>query len=476
MKARVDRFLRHPRTEIALIVLILLSTTLLVVEIGLDREDKLFTYAHLAGDVVTGFFAFELLMRFWVAPRKSRFFRHYWVDILSVLPLMRPLRFLRVLRLIRLHRVGLLVHRRLLASSPALAAGFGIQLMILLTIGIIVLLGGMAMHHFEGGLPGTRFATLGDSLWWALFTLVSLQPTLGEPHTEAGRIVMAFVVLGGLATVAVFTGVMSAVMMQRLKSGLEVSDMELDELRGHVVICGWNRAAHLIIQELQQQNGRSDVGREIAVVAEFDELPMQELLKVDRTRVLFHKGDYTSMDVLERVGIRQASYAILLADKTRPRSDQDRDARTVLAALTIEKLNPNVFTCAQLLDRRNNVQLQVAGVENVVIDDEVSGSLIATSIRNRGLIGVITELLDASVGNNIYKVALPQDWQGLTFSEAGRRMKDAHDALLVALERRANGQAPESAKRETLVNPPAELPLKAGDDLVVIGRKLPQPA
>ncbi|MBI3832314.1 MAG: ion transporter [Planctomycetes bacterium] len=467
MKARIDRLLRHPRTEIVLIALILLSVGMLIAEIGLDREDKLYTYVHLSGDVITGLFAVELLLRYWVAPRKGRYFRFYWVDIVSVLPLLRPLRFLRVVRLIRLHRVGILIHRRLLASSPALAAGFGMQLMILLTIGIIILVGGMAMHHFEGGEPLSRFANLGDALWWSFFTLVSLQPTLGEPQTEMGRVVMAFVVMGGLTTVAVFTGVMSAVMMQRLKTGLEVSEMELDELREHVVMCGWNRAAPLIIKELQACS-RS---QSIVVVAELVETPDAELSSADRTRVFFYKGDYTRMDVLERVGISHASHAILLADKCKPRSDQDRDARTVLAALTIEKLSPNVFTCAQLLDRKNNVQLQSAGVENVVVDDEVSGSLIATSIRNRGLIGVITELLDVSFGNNLYKAALPASWTGLTFGEVTRRLKDEHDALVVGLERNAAGRRKEDRRCETMVNPAKSLTLEAGDELVIIARK-----
>lgn len=472
LKERIDRLMRDPRMDVAIILLILISVALLVAEIGIDPQGKATTYLHVTGDVITGLFAFELLLRFYTSPRKSRFFRNYWVDIIAVLPLMRPLRFLRIVRLIRLHRVGILIHRRLLASSPTLAAGFGMQLMILLTIGIIILVGGIAIHSFEGSDPGSNFKTLGDSMWWSFFTLVSLQPTLGEPKTEIGKVIMAFVVMGGLATVAVFTGVMSAVMMQRLKSGLEVTDVELDELRGHVVMCGWNRAAHLILEELQAtRTGRL---QEVVVIAEFEELPDTELSKVDRTRVFFHKADYTNMDVLERAGIRHATHAILLADKCKPRSDQDRDARTVLAALTIEKLNPGVFTCAQLLDRRNNVQLQAAGVENVVIDDEVSGALIATSVRNRGLIGVITELLDINVGNNLYKVALPDNWVGRSCGEASRRLKEEHEALLVGLERKSNGRRKEDHHCETIVNPASTLALELGDELVIIARKAPE--
>ena len=468
MKERLDKFLRDPRTEIVLIGSILLSVGLVVVEVGLDPKDLAFGSIHLAGEVITGLFAVELLLRFWVAPRKSRFFQHYWVDLIAVAPLFRPLRFLRVIRLLRLHRVGLLVYRRLQYNSPTLATGLGLQLMVLLVVGVIILVGGMAMHLAEGGGLNEKFNSLGASLWWSFFTLISLQPTGGDPASDLGRLVAAFVVLGGLATVAVFTGVMSAVMIQRLKMGMEVRDVDLDELRGHIVICGWNRAAPLIVDELHADPAFKN--QAIVAVAEFGETPDLELRGADRSRLYIHKGDFTRMDVLETVGIRHAARAILLADKCLPRSDQDRDARTVLAALTIEKMNPTVFTCAQLLDRKNNVQLQVAGVENIVIDDEISGSLIATTVRNLGLIGFISELLDMKVGNNLYKLALPAGWEKSSFGEASRRMKERHAALLVALERIVNG------KRETLVNPSDALALVAGDELVVIALTRPEVA
>ena len=61
--------------------------------------------------------------------------------------------------------------------------------------------------------------------------------------------------------------------------------------------------------------------------------------------------DALELEVLERVNIQSAGMAILLTDTLTPRSDQDRDARTVLAALTIERLKPDVFCCAELPSR-----------------------------------------------------------------------------------------------------------------------------
>ncbi len=166
--------------------------------------------------------------------------------------------------------------------------------------------------------------------------------------------------------------------------------------------------------------------------------------------------------------IYHASRAILLADTSRPRSDQDRDARTVLAALTMEKLNPTIYTCAQLLDRNNNVQLQAAGVEDVVVADEMAGHLIGNAVRNQGAMDVFAELLTVQVGNQFYRLPLPSTLVGKTFWYAQHHLKEQYDALLVAVERRIEG------RRQTDINPPMNYELQVGDYVVVIARQCPQ--
>lgn len=113
------------------------------------------------------------------------------------------------------------------------------------------------------------------------------------------------------------------------------------------------------------------------------------------------------MEVLRQAGLERAAVAILLADKTVPRSDQDRDAHTVLAALTIEKINRGIFTCVELLSRENQSHLTLAGVEEIIVPDEYGGKILAAAARNRGIVCMLDELLTRERGNNFYKSALP---------------------------------------------------------------------
>lgn len=464
LKSRLDRFVHSPRTEFTLIVLIVLSVVLVTAEIAWEGKNFNYEQINLAQNLLTSIFIVELTIRYIVARNKRRFFRNYWLDIIAVLPFLPAFHILRVLRILRLLRAGILLNRNLNRLSSTLAASIGAQIGVFLIIGLIILVGALAIHLLEGD-DNQAFASLKNSLWWSFFTLISGEPIGGQANTDAGRLVTLIIVIGGLTMFAVFTGVVSAVMVQRLKTVMEVKYLELDELRDHIIICGWNRSAPLLIEEIQADPAMKHC--QIVIVAEFPETPGKEIKKINHSDLYFYVGDYTIIDVLESVGIYHASRAILLADSTRPRSDQDRDARTVLAALTIEKLHPGIYTCAQLLDRKNNVQLRVAGVEDVIVAAEVASHLIATSARNLGSLEVLTELLTVQVGNQIYKISLPELWNGLTFWDVAELLKDKFDSILIAVERQTKDH------RETLVNPPKDKLLFAGDLLIVIARKLP---
>jgi len=446
-------------------VLILASVALVILEVAVGTNPLHHRGLYLIDHWITGIFMVELSLRYGVARRKRRFFRQYWLDIVAILPFSPAFRILRLLRLLRLLRVGILLNRSLSRFSYTMATTLGSQLGLILLVGLMILVGALGIYLLEGG-DNSSFDSLRKSLWWSFLTLVSAEPMGGQPDTDAGRLVALILMLGGLTMFAMFTGVVSAVMMQRLRTVMEVRLLELDELRDHVVICGWNRSGHLLVEELQADEMLRRLP--MVVVAETIENPERELRHANQSQLYFYQGDYTTLDVLENVGIYHASRAILLADATQPRSDQDRDARTVLAALTIEKLNPTIYTCAQLLDRKNNVQLRVAGVEDVVIADELAGHLIATSARNLGTVEVLAELLTVQTGNQFYKVPLVSRWAGLSFQEVSRQLLERHGVILVAVERGVD------ADRQITVNPSGDYRLAIGDNLVTIARSYPQ--
>lgn len=457
LKPRLDRFIHSPATEFALIGLIGLSVVSVFIEVGMDSDSPAYAkLLHLQAGL-TSIFWLELAIRYWLARNKRRFWRNYWLDLLAILP------FLRALRVLRLMRAGILLNHNLGRFSASLAAGLGAQIGLLVTLGLILLAGTLGLYLLEGS-QNPDLDTVGKTLWWSLFTLVAAEPIGADPQTLLGRILTLMIMLGGLTLFAVITGLVSTVMVQHLSSVMEFRAMELDELRDHTVICGWNRNGLQVVEELLLDPTMQR--HPIVVVAEFAETPEKVLRHLNGANLHCYIGDYTRIDILETVGITYASRAILLADTARPRSDQDIDARTVLAALTIEKLNSAVYTCAQLLDRRNDVQLKSAGVDDVVVADEIASHMIATSARTQGSVEVMAELLTVQVGNQIYKLPVPAGWVGMPFWQAVDLLKQTQDALIIAIE-------VTQPQRRTLVNPPTSYQLGIKDELVVIARTMP---
>lgn len=465
LRERLNVLFAHPLTDVTVAALIVLSVVFTVFETSCEEGSaEQFRY-FLIETVITGIFVIELSLRWYAAKSTRLFFSEYWIDVLSIIPLVRPLRILRILRIARLVRVGVIFTRRGRRMAQVIHEGLIENLMVFGVLLGFLLLGAVGMLVAEKGNPG--FESFHDSSWWSLFTLMAGEPVGANPSTHAGRVITAMVMIGGFTLFAMFTGVISAIMVTRLRNHWEARDMELHELRNHTIICGWNRSAIVIIQEIQSDPRSANTP--IVLVAELEEPPAFSSWGCRTELLYFVRGDYTSTAVLQKAGLEYAAATVLLADKSLSRTDQDRDARTLLAALTIEKLRPGIFTCAELLRRENIEHLSMAKVEEIVIGDEYMGHLIAHSSRTRGVIKIVDELLTASRGNQFYKLAVPPELAGRTFFEALVELKKTRNSILMAVESSGDDGA-----KVLKTNPGSDLVLQDGDALVLIAEADPE--
>jgi len=364
----------------------------------------------------------------------------------------------RVLRLLRVFRAGVILGRRLSLFSGSFRRTAAEALFVGLVLVVIVLTGAVGVHMLEGP---RWYGTFDESFWWSFLSFMSAQPVDLLPQTTAGKLITVLLMLGGMTIFAMLTGVIMAAFVQRMRESMSQRKDEIARLQDHVVICGWNRAGDRIVSELLEGFGRR---RDVVVVAELDDIPALAAPALDRSRLWFVKGDYTRIEVLREANIAHATVAVLLADKSQPqRSDQDRDARTVLAVMLIEKLNPGIFSCVELLNRDNESHLRMLGVEEVVVLDDYGASMIATASKNDGLVSIFNELF-SSRGNHFCKVEAGPDDVGATVGTIGPRLKATSNALLLAVERPSG----EGRRRRSIVNPPLDLVVAAGDRLVLI--------
>lgn len=438
--------------------IIISSVALTIMELSVDpTAATLRPLAHL-NDIITLVFGIELVLRFIAAPSKRRFLGEFWLDLFAVavsllaLRMGDPLNPFRMMRLLRL--VGLLARFagiyhyvvRRAALEVLIASG-----LVLLT----VIAGSASLLTFEKVSTGSLH-TYAEAFWTSLYSLLAGQPTPTMPATIGGRVVMVFIMFMGMGTFAMFTGSVSAYMVNRLQTHGVFVDQ--DELRDHLIICGWSKKAEIIAGEWIAQHGED--APPVAVIAEAraDHGALPQAL---RGAVIFIDDDFTKVSALEKAGVMRASTCVILSDSSRSRSEHDADARTILAALTIERLNPAVYTCAELNNGEYSPHLRMANVNDFVVTGEHNAFLLAQAAMNCGMTSVFSELLTHKYGNSFFRCDVPEAWVGRTFLELLVHLKQKHDAILIGV--RSAGQA-------MRVNP-HEHTFKAGDQVVLIALK-----
>lgn len=448
-------YVNHPVSDFFVMILIIASVVLLVVEETVAQRDG--SWITYASDAITAIFAIELSLRFAIAKKKKRYFRRYWPDLLALLPLLRPLRFFRFFRLLRLFRLfqlGLLLDRRVSLLRGVLRVNFYF-LWILVVLTVILVVGSAVMAFVFEHRVGADFSDLSDNLWWAAYTIIAGEPIGGHmPTTTYGRLLLAAMMLSGMTLFAIFTGIVSATMIDRFQGANRVGELDIDELEDHIIICGWNDGGEALVGELTADEELS--GRPILLVNELAEPPDLSGTGV-RPDLVYHLcGDFTQLKILERAGVQRAHRAVVLADDTRGHLEADRDARSVLAALTIERMKKNIYCVVELMDAANEAHLAVAGVEAFIMRNDLAGRALASACRHPRLMDVMMNLLTLRRGQTLLR--LPGPKEPVRFGALLSGLKAERGSLMIGIE----------ADGKTVINPSHDLMVTPEHHLLVI--------
>jgi len=200
----------------------------------------------------------------------------------------------------------------------------------------------------------------------ALFMTVITVSTVGFEevrHLDAqGQIftmsVIALGVIGFLYTFGVLVELLSGGEWQRNRRARRVQRL-LDDLRDHVIVCGYGRTGRNAARELEHNH-------QAFVVVEWS---AQGLENVEQDQVLHVIGDASSDDVLQRVGISRARALI---------SAVDSDERNVYIVLTARALNPDLYIVARSSYPDSAEKLRRAGANRVVSPYQLSGRRMAS--------------------------------------------------------------------------------------------------
>jgi voltage-gated potassium channel len=191
---RVERATEVPMLILSVVFLVTVGTPE-VVELP---EPWLIAFEDITW-LVWGAFAFELLVKTYLAPDRLRYLVAHWMDVICVfVPFLRPLLVLRVVVVgIRFWTEAHTVLRERTYSFIATAS--------LLAVGASAGL----VYAFERGGDGP-IQSFSDALWWAAVTITTVGYGDMYPKTPAGRGLAVCLMLIGISLFGVLTARVAA--------------------------------------------------------------------------------------------------------------------------------------------------------------------------------------------------------------------------------------------------------------------------
>lgn len=206
--------------------LIIISLIEYAIETLPDLRDSVKAFLRSIEYLTVAVFSVEYLLRIYVADNRRRFICSFYglVDLIAILPFYLALgipyvathsidlRFLRIVRLMRLFRVLKLVRysKALQLYSRAFSLAKEELLLFFLAAAMLLYFAAAGIHFFEHDKQPDKFSSLFHSLWWAVVTLTSVGYGDVYPITLGGRIFTFFLLLIGLGTIAVPSGIVAS--------------------------------------------------------------------------------------------------------------------------------------------------------------------------------------------------------------------------------------------------------------------------
>lgn len=231
------------------------------------------------------------------------------------------------------------------------------------------------------------------------------------PKSEEGKLIVSLAPLLGMGGVIALVGLIT---VDHVKNYLlEVNGMAVQKITNHVIICGWNSKAHLIVENLLHDNVLDK--KQIVILADIDDENGVSKYNFDPMYVFYVKGEATKKDDLERANASRSNLAVVIPDE----SDQDPDAKVILKLLTINKYCDqlreagvkcsDIKTVAELVDEQNISIAKDAGADQIVSLNNIQTKIFTQAIRNPGVAAYIDRILSFDDKNEIYSYELSEN-------------------------------------------------------------------
>ncbi|MCB9060829.1 MAG: NAD-binding protein [Halobacteriovoraceae bacterium] len=287
---------------------------------------------------------------------------------------------------------------------------------------------------------------LNDSFYMTIITLTTTGFSEVNNLSSVGRLFTVILLLVGMGVVAYsVTGLMSIFFSMDLsQSRRKKMQKKINQLSGHIIVCGFGRMGKIICKELEFKK------REFVVIEKSENL-ISDLQKSD---YLWLEGDATHDEHLISAGVERASFLAAMVDN---------DADNLYLSLAARGLNPDIYIIARASEEEARPKIIRAGANKVVLPISMSAHKVAQTLVNPDLEEIIRIEGIRGGDTEVELIDLPiKDYSKLK----GKNLVNCglkRDGIIVVGVRKSDGSF--------IFAPPSDYEFASGDVLLTLTHK-----
>lgn len=293
--------------------------------------------------------------------------------------------------------------------------------------------------------------SLSDALYMTVITITAVGYQEVRPLTEAGRLLAAGLLAGGITAMGFWFALLTAVIVEiDLTHVLRTRKLmkRIQRLSDHVIVCGAGRTGRQVVRELVA------AGRPYVVI-EREEDRAELIREIDRDAPILVE-DATRDETLEEAGIERAGGLVAALSA---------DTDNVYVCLTARARGAGLNIVARALDGGAASKLYKAGADHCVSPRVTGGMRMAAMLLRPRVVSFLDVIMSGEeLSLRLEEVDVPEGspLAGQTLEEAAIPSKTG--LIVIAISRR------EVAEQGRLVyNPGPDERLGAADVLIVLG-------
>ncbi len=264
--------------------------------------------------------------------------------------------------------------------------------------------------------------------------------------SSAGRIFTSIVLVAGVGYFFYIAGlIVQSIVEGEIKAilGRKRLDKKIRKLKNHYIVCGYGRIGKVLSQLIKEE--ALDI-----VIVELDE-SLVGLLEKDKMHYI--QGDSSDEEILEKAGIKNASFLIAALGT---------DTANVFLVLTARQLNPDIYIMARASSPNVKNKLMIAGANFVESPYDIGAISMGLKLLRPSVSRFLSVALSRKKeGIQIDEIFIPKSskYTNVVLKDSGIRQD--FNLIIISIKKTSG---------EMLFNPHFETLIEPGDTVIVMGK------